>query len=64
MVASLGWFSKMPFLHDFHYCVLNFLRHAFQLRRLEHPQQSGWLQGGQNGFAAFLEKGTIIFWTL
>ena len=37
--------------------------------RMEHRQESGWLQSGQNRFAAFLVNGdgsaveTLIFWS-
>ena len=44
-------------LHDFDNRVLHFLGHSFQLGRVEQRQQSGWLQSGQNGFAALLVNG-------
>ena len=38
------------FLHDFNNRVLHFLRHLFQLRRVEHRQQRGWLQSQPEWF--------------
>ena len=45
------------FLHDFDNRGFHFLRHPFKLRRVEHRQQSGWLQSSQNGFTALLVNG-------
>ncbi len=42
------------FLHDFHNRVLHFLRHPFQLRRVEQRQQCGRLQRSQNSFTTLL----------
>ena len=33
------------------------MRHALQLRRVEHCQKSGWLQCSQNGFTVLLING-------
>src|ERR1017187_5733717 len=38
--------------HNLHNRVFYFLCHPFKLWRIEHRQESGWLQSGQNRFAA------------
>src|ERR1035437_9330184 len=54
---ALATATGCRFLHNFNERVLHLLRHPFQLGRVEHRQQNGWLQGSHNGFAAVLVDG-------
>src|ERR1017187_2802835 len=45
------------FAHNSNECVLHLPRHPFQLGRVEHRQQNGWLQSSQNGLTALLVDG-------
>src|SRR5664280_1369152 len=45
------------FAHNSNEGGLHFPRHPFQLGRMEHRQQNGWLQSSQNGLTALLVDG-------
>src|ERR1035441_4636449 len=54
---ALATATVRRFAHNLNERVLHLPRHPFQLGRMEHRQQNGWLQSGQNGFASVLVDG-------